>query len=76
MAKTYKNKALAAAHENISDLYRLGMVDKKTMRKFDAACLAPMPKVTPVITVRSSPAPADSVETSAPSNLGNPLPSL
>jgi len=28
MAKTYKSKALAAAHENVSDLYRLGMVDK------------------------------------------------
>jgi putative transcriptional regulator len=53
MAKTYKSKALAAAHENISDLYRLGLIDKKTMRKFDAACLAPVPKVTPVA-VRSS----------------------
>jgi putative transcriptional regulator len=44
MVKTYKSKALAAAHENVSDLFRLGLVDRKTMRKFDAACLTPVPK--------------------------------
>lgn len=47
MAKAYKSKALAELHENVSDLYGLGMIDKKTMRKFDAACLTPVRKLTP-----------------------------
>jgi putative transcriptional regulator len=47
MAKTYKSKAMAALHENASDLYRVGAIDKKTMRKFDAACLTPVRKLTP-----------------------------
>jgi putative transcriptional regulator len=47
MAKTYKNRALAEAHENASDLYRLGLIDKKTMRKFDVACLTPVRKLSP-----------------------------
>ena len=47
MAKTYKSKAMAALHENVSDLYRAGMIDKKTMRKFDTACLTPVRKLTP-----------------------------
>lgn len=29
MVKTYKSKAMAALHENVSDLYRVGMIDKK-----------------------------------------------
>jgi len=44
--KTYKSKALAALHENVTDLHRVGGIDKKTMRKFDAACLAPARKPT------------------------------
>jgi putative transcriptional regulator len=47
MAKTYKSEALAALHENASDLYRVGMIDKKTMQKFDRACLTPVLKLTP-----------------------------
>jgi putative transcriptional regulator len=47
MAKTYKSKALAALHENVSDLCRVGMIDKKTMMKFDAACLTPVRKLSP-----------------------------
>lgn len=47
MAKTYKSKAMAALHENVGDLYRIGMVDRKTMRKFDVACLTPVRKLSP-----------------------------
>lgn len=47
MVKTYKSKATAALHENVSDLFRVGMIDKKTMRKFDAACLTPVRKLSP-----------------------------
>ena len=47
MPKTYKSKALAELHENVCDLHRLGLIDKKTMRKFDAACLTSACKLTP-----------------------------
>ena len=43
-AKTYSSRALAELHENVCDLYRLGLIDEKTKRKFDAACLAPARK--------------------------------
>jgi hypothetical protein len=35
----FKSRALAELHENVSDLYRLDMIDEKTMRKLDRACL-------------------------------------
>ena len=47
MAKTYKSRALAEAHENASDLYRLGLIDKKTMQGFDRSCLTPVKKLSP-----------------------------
>jgi hypothetical protein len=34
MAQTYPSRALAEAYENASDLYRLGLIDKKTMKSF------------------------------------------
>jgi putative transcriptional regulator len=33
---------MAAIHETAEDLRGAGLVDKRAMRKFDAACLAPM----------------------------------
>ena len=39
MAKVYKSKILAAVHEAMSDAHETGILDKKTMRQFDAACL-------------------------------------
>lgn len=47
MAKTYKSEALAALHENVADLYRVGAIDKKTLQKFDRACLTPVLNLTP-----------------------------
>jgi len=47
MAKTYKSKALAELHENASDLYQLGLIEKKTMRKIDTACLSSVLKLAP-----------------------------
>ena len=47
MEKTYKNRALAEAHESASDLYRLGLIDKKTMQTFDRSCLTPVKKLSP-----------------------------
>lgn len=43
-AKAYKSRAMAELHENVGDLHRLGLIDEKTKRKFDAACLTPARK--------------------------------
>jgi putative transcriptional regulator len=47
MRKKYRSKIMASIHEGVSDLYRVGGVDKKTMREFDALCLTPVLKMTP-----------------------------
>lgn len=38
---------MAAIHETAGDLYRVGGMDQKTMRKFDALCLTPVQPMTP-----------------------------
>ena len=38
-----KSRILEAVHETASDLHRLGFIDKRKMRKFDALCLDPIP---------------------------------
>ena len=43
----FQSAALAAVHETASDLHRVGGIDKRTMRKFDALCLTPIQKMTP-----------------------------
>ena len=35
----YKSDAFEAIHSSASGMYRSGVIDKATMRKFDAACL-------------------------------------
>ena len=40
--KRYRTDALAAAHETAAGLHRIGLVDAKTMRDFDASCLTPV----------------------------------
>lgn len=40
--QTYKNDVKAAIHQTASDLYETGLIDKKTMRRFDASCLTPV----------------------------------
>ena len=39
-----KSRILEAVHETASDLHRLGFIDKRKMRKFDALCLDPIPQ--------------------------------
>jgi putative transcriptional regulator len=46
-AKTYKSDAMAAVHEMIEGLHETGSIDKRTMRDFDEACLAPAPVLSP-----------------------------
>ncbi|MEM8724129.1 MAG: DNA-binding transcriptional regulator [Pseudomonadota bacterium] len=46
-AKTYKTEAMAAVHEMMEGLHEAGSVDKRTMREFDEACLAPATVLLP-----------------------------
>ena len=39
-----KSRILEAVHETASDLHRLGLIDKRKVRKFDALCLDPIPQ--------------------------------
>ena len=41
MPRTYRTEALAAVHEMMEGLHEAGVIDKQTLRGFDAACLAP-----------------------------------
>ena len=45
MTKTAKAKSriLEAVHETADDFHRLGFIDKRKMREFDALCLEPVP---------------------------------
>jgi|SRR5208337_3139181 putative transcriptional regulator len=42
MTKQYRSRIMAAIHETAEDLHDAGLVDKRTMREFDAACLTPV----------------------------------
>lgn len=42
MTKTYKSDAMDSIHETMEALHEIGAIDKKTMRKFDEACLTPV----------------------------------
>lgn len=42
MTKTYRGDAFAAIHETASDLHDAGLLDKRTLRKFDALALTPV----------------------------------
>ena len=44
----YKSEALAAVHETMLALNEVGVIDKKTMRYFDEACLTPIKPLTAV----------------------------
>jgi len=37
------SRIFEAVHETASDLHRLGFIDKRKMRKYDALCLEPVP---------------------------------
>lgn len=47
MAKKYRSDALAAIHETMEALHEVGVIDKLTMRSFDAACLTPVQALAP-----------------------------
>ena len=37
-----KSRIMEAVHDGASDLYRLGFIDKRKMRQYDALCLEPV----------------------------------
>ena len=45
--KRAESPILAAAHEAAAGLHRIGLVDKSTMREFDALCLTPVKPMAP-----------------------------
>lgn len=47
MPRIYESEALAAIHEMMEGLHGAGAVDKRTLREFDEACLAPAEPLTP-----------------------------
>ena len=47
MGKKYQSEAMAAVHETMEALHNVGAIDKRTMRRFDAACLTPVRTLTP-----------------------------
>src|ERR1017187_1830335 len=47
MAEKYRSDVMAAIHETAADLYSVGGMDRKTMRKFDVLCLTPVQEMTP-----------------------------
>ena len=47
MSKTYRGDALGAIHETASDLHDAGLIDKRTLRKFDKLCLASVRPMRP-----------------------------
>ncbi|RWO01640.1 MAG: DNA-binding transcriptional regulator [Mesorhizobium sp.] len=46
-ARKYKSDAFEAIHSSASALYKVGAIDKATMRSFDASCLTVPPAIEP-----------------------------
>ncbi len=47
MKKQYRSDAFAAIHETACDLHDAGVMDIRTLRKFDKMCLTPTPPMKP-----------------------------
>jgi putative transcriptional regulator len=47
MSKKYRSEAMAAIHETMEALHKIGAVDKQTMRGFDSACLTSVQPLSP-----------------------------
>jgi len=46
-SKTYKSEAMEAIHTTVVDMFDAGVIDKKTMRKFDRSCVTPIHEFLP-----------------------------
>ena len=47
MTSTYKSDLSSAIHETAEVLHSHGIIDKTTMKEFDASCLVPVEHITP-----------------------------
>lgn len=47
MNRQYRSGPLASIHEAAEGLHGAGLLDKRTMHRFDAACLTPVQPLTP-----------------------------
>jgi putative transcriptional regulator len=47
MKKQYQNRLIASVHETAEGLHDAGVMDKRTMRKFDELCLTPVKPLQP-----------------------------
>ena len=47
MAKQYRSRILASVHETAEDLHAAGVMEKQTLREFDALCLTPVRSLKP-----------------------------
>jgi putative transcriptional regulator len=45
--KQYRSKLMASVHETAEGLHSAGLMDKRTMRKFDELCLTPVRAFAP-----------------------------
>jgi putative transcriptional regulator len=45
--KPYRSPVMASIHETAEGLHSAGLMNKVTMRKFDAMCLTPTPRLKP-----------------------------
>ena len=46
-SKRAESSILESVHEAAAGLHRIGLIDKSTMREFDALCLTPVEPLTP-----------------------------
>ena len=46
MQNKYQSEIAAAVHEDMGDMFKLGVIDKQTMRTFDELCLVPVQPMT------------------------------
>ncbi|MDR1487185.1 MAG: DNA-binding transcriptional regulator [Deltaproteobacteria bacterium] len=47
MTKKYKSDVGKSVHTVVEGLHQIGIVDKVTMRRFDASCLVPVDELNP-----------------------------
>jgi putative transcriptional regulator len=47
MKKQYRSRLMASVHETAEGLHEAGVMDKRTMRKFDGLCLTPVKPLQP-----------------------------
>ena len=47
MIRQYRGKAMASVHETAEGLHEAGVMTRRTLRRFDAACLTPVRPLAP-----------------------------